>query len=244
MKKYITLFFLTITFQTCLFAQVKGKGLEITHLTDNFYVYTTYHQLSDGPYPSNSMFVVTDRGVVMFDTPWDSTQFQPFMDSIAQRFHKPIVLCIATHFHADRTAGLEFLRSKGVGTYSSKLTYDLCKERHEKQSQFYFTGDTTFTMGNYSFQTYYGGPGHSPDNIVIWIDKYKILYGGCLVKSTENTSIGNVEDASIQEWSNTIEKVMKRFSNPAYVIPGHLSWVGTDHMKQTLKLVRECRKAK
>ena len=38
-------------------------------------------------------------------------------------------------------------------------------------------------MGQHAFQTYYGGQGHTPDNIVIWFDKEKILYGGCLVKS-------------------------------------------------------------
>jgi metallo-beta-lactamase class B len=244
MKKSILLFFLAITFNLNIFAQVKGKGLEISHLTDNFYVYTTYHQLSDGPYPSNSMYLVTDSGVVMFDTPWDSTRFQPFMDTIEQRYHKPVVLCIATHFHADRTAGLEFLKSKGVATYSSKLTYDLCKQQHEKQSQYFFFNDTTFKVGGYTFRTYYGGPGHTVDNIVIWVEKYKILYGGCLVKSSENNSIGYIDDANMAEWPKTIKKVMAQFPQPIYVIPGHLSWAGNNHLQHTLKLVSEYKKSK
>jgi metallo-beta-lactamase class B len=243
MKKFILFFSILTSFFTGLYAQVKGKGIEIAHLTDNFYVYTTYHELSDGPYPSNSLYLVTDSGVVMFDTPWDSTQFQPFMDTIERRYHKPVVLCIATHFHADRTAGLEFLKSKGVATYSSKLTYDLCKEKHEKQAQYFFTNDTTFNVGGYVFRTYYGGPGHTTDNIVIWFEKYRILYGGCLIKSSENTSLGYVGDANIAEWPNTIHKIMKQFPEPAYIIPGHLSWAGTGHLKQTLKLLREYKKS-
>ena len=244
MKKLIRSCLLLVTFQGCLFAQVKGKGLEIAHLTDNFFVYTTYHQLSEGPYPSNSMYLVTDKGIVMFDTPWDSTQFQPFMDSVEQRYHKPVILCIATHFHADRTAGLEFLRGKGVATYTSKLTYDLCKQRGEKQAQYFFVNDTTFRVGGYTLRTYYGGPGHTTDNIVIWVEKYNILYGGCLIKSSENNSIGFVDDANLAEWPNTIKKVMQQFPQPDYIIPGHLAWTGKGAMKQTLKLLSEYRKSK
>ena len=242
MKKLIWSLLLIITFHAFGFAQ--ARGLEITHLTGNFYVYVTYGDADGKPYPANSMYLVTDSGVVMFDTPWDTTQFQPLLDSIQLRHHENVVLCIATHFHADRTAGLEFLRNKGIATYTSKLTYDLCKARGEKQAQFFFVRDTTFRIGNYVLQTAYRGAGHTSDNIVIWCNKDKILYGGCLVKSVVNSSIGNVSDANISEWPKTIRKIMAEFSEAKYVIPGHLDWTGGNHLKQTLRLISEYGKSK
>ena len=142
--------------------------LQISHLTGDYYIFTTYKPINGKPFPSNGMYLVTDEGVVLFDTPWDTTQFQPLLDSIEERHGKKVVMCISTHFHDDRTAGLDFLKSKGIKTFSSKQTFDLCKENNEKQAEFYFNGDTTFTFGNHTFETYYPGEGHTKDNIVIW----------------------------------------------------------------------------
>ena len=136
-----------------LSAQDNKSALVISHLTEDFYVYTTYRSLSGREIPSNSIYLITEQGAVMFDTPWDTTQFQPLLDSIQNKHHTNVVLCIATHFHDDRTAGLGFLKQKGIRTYSSKQTSDLCKERHQQQAQYYFTKDTTFAVGSHRFVT-------------------------------------------------------------------------------------------
>lgn len=192
-------------------------------------------------FPSNSMYLVTDAGVVLIDTPWDTTQFQPLLDSISRRHHTKVVLAIATHYHDDRTAGLGFLKQKGVKTYSSKLTYDLCSEFNEKQAAYYFENDTVFEVGNYKFETYYAGEGHTKDNIVIWFGRHKILYGGCLIKSTESKDLGNIADANPQEWKPTIKKVLRKYPRPKYVIPGHYGWSSNKGLQHTLKLLESAR---
>ena len=228
-----------LIFSLHLYGQEKKPGLAISHLTGDFYVYMTYRSLHGIPIPSNSMYLITDKGAVMFDTPWDTTQFQPLLDSIQFRHHTTVVLCIATHFHDDRTAGLDFLKQKLIKTYSSKQTFDLCKERDQKQAQYFFTKDTAFIIGNHHFLTYYPGEGHTKDNIVIWFDDEKVLYGGCLVKSTENNDLGNVADANISAWTTTIENVINRFPKVKYVIPGHFGWADNDGLAHTLKLLHE-----
>jgi metallo-beta-lactamase class B len=132
------------------------------------------------------MYLVTNNGVVMFDTPWDTTQFQPLLDSIENKHNKMVVLCIATHFHEDRTGGLDYYSQRGIKTYTTKKTDELSKERGMKRAEFLIEHDSTFTMGQYSFQTYFPGPGHTTDNIVVWFEKEKILYGGCLIKSADD----------------------------------------------------------
>ena len=130
-----------------------------------------------------------------------------------------MVVCIATHYHDDRTSGLDYYQNKGVSTYSSKLTFDLCAEHDEKQAEQCFSNDTTFNIGNHSFQTYYAGEGHTKDNIVIWCNDAKILYGGCLVKSTESLGLGNTADAN--------------------VIPGHFGWKSNQGLAHTLELLNK-----
>ena len=188
------------------------------------------------------MYLVTNIGVVLFDTPWDTTQFQPLLDSIKFRHNKKVILCIATHFHEDRTAGLAYYKQQGIKTYTTKKTDELSKKRNKKRAEFLIEKDTVFTVGQYSFQTYYPGQGHTPDNIVIWFDKEKILYGGCLIKSTEADDLGNLEDANVKEYATSIENVQKKCKHPKYIIPGHLDWTNTNSLEHTLKLAQQSEK--
>lgn len=222
-----------------LYAQGNEQGLVVSRLTGDFYVYTTYKPFNGKPFPSNSMYLVTGQGVVMFDTPWDTAQFQPLLDSIEKKHNRKVVMCIATHSHDDRTAGLGFLKEKGVKTYSSELTRKLCEEHNEEQAQYVFTKDTLFTVGGYSFKTFYPGKGHSPDNIVVWFPKHKVLYGGCLVKSTENSGLGNIANADLEEWPLAIKRIIKKFPEPRFVIPGHFGWTSNKGLEHTLELLRK-----
>jgi metallo-beta-lactamase class B len=215
------------------------QGLTISHLTGDFYIYTTYGSFRGNPVPSNSMYLVTSTGVVLFDTPWDSTQFQPLLDSIRTRHQKEVIMCISTHFHADRTAGLEYYKSRGVKTYTTKRTDELSSINNEKRAEFLIYRDTSFTIGQYKFQTYFGGQGHTPDNIVIWFEKEKILYGGCLVKSEEAEDLGNLSNANLKEWTFTIENIQRKFRTPKYIIPGHLDWNSTESLTHTLNLIEQ-----
>ncbi|RQO31164.1 subclass B1 metallo-beta-lactamase [Taibaiella sp. KBW10] len=220
-------------------AQALGHKLEISHLTGDFYVYTTYQKYGDQLFPSNSMYLVTKAGAVLFDVPWDSTQFQPLLDSIAIKHHQKVVLCLATHYHEDRTGALEFYKQKGIKTYTTRQTDLLSQQHKEHRAQYLMDGDTTFTIGQYTFQTYYAGAGHSADNIVVWFPKEKILYGGCLIKSVEAKDLGNLSDAHVGAWAKTIKKIQHKFPKPKYIITGHQDWTDTRSMEHTLYLIKQ-----
>ena len=136
----------------------------------------------------------------------------------------------------------QFFKRISIKTYPSQKTFDLCKKHNEKQPEFYFTKDTTFAVGNQTFKTFYPGEGHSPDNIVVWFGKQKILYGGCLVKRIENNSLGNVADANFAAWPKSIRKTMGQFPNLTFVIPGHFGWQSNKALEHTVKLLKKDRK--
>lgn len=225
-------------------AQDKKPGLEIKHLTGDFYIFTTYQTYNNELVPANGMYVVTDKGVVMMDGAWDPAQNQPLLDSIEVRHHKKVVLEIGTHYHSDRSGAFDFLRKKSVKTYSSLQTLELCKQFGEHEAEFVFARDTTFHVGNLEFQTYYAGPGHTKDNIVVWFPKAKILYGGCLIKSWDATDLGNLKDADVKQWPETLKKVQQRFPDPAYIIPGHGDWTNRRSLIHSLELLQRDKKKK
>lgn len=232
MGKLQFIFFLLLSF-IC-----QSQKLEIVKLADDFYVFTTYKDYNGNgqPFPANGMYVVTDEGAVIIDSPWDKTQCQPLLDSIHKNHGKKVIMVIATHFHDDRTGSFDFFKNKGIPTYSTEKTLELCRKHNEKQAQFTFKNNTVFKYGSHSFRTFFAGEGHTKDNIVVWFPDAKILYGGCLVKSIESPTLGNLADANIKAYPKTIKKLIAEFPNPAFVIPGHQSWEGNP-LEHTLQLL-------
>ena len=236
-----------ISFLICFFylaklsAQTNNDILKISHLKGDFYIFETYNYYKGTRIGANAMYLVTDSGVVMFDTPWDSTQFQPLLDSIKAKHNKNVVLCFATHFHEDRTGGLEYYRQKNIKTYTTFFTDSMSKKKGMKRAEFLIKKDTVFTVANYSFQTIYPGKGHAPDNIVIWFEKEKILYGGCLIKSVDDKTLGNLSDASVTDYAATIKNVQQKCKRPKYIITGHNDYKSKKSLKHTLKMAEKLR---
>jgi metallo-beta-lactamase class B len=225
---------------SCLICFTTAFGqppMTINAISDSVYIVTTYGESGSGKFPANCMYILTTEGAVLIDSPWDSTQVLPLIDSIQARHQQPVVLCIATHYHDDRTGGFHLLQELRIPTWSTALTKSYCIKNGEAIAENTFAGDTLFSVGGVEFETYFPGAGHAPDNIVIWFPKWDLLYGGCFVKSTQSKNLGNVADADLASWTEGMRKVMKRYKRPSYIIPGHQDWLSEKSLQHTLKLL-------
>lgn len=224
----------------CSISLGTNAQLDFKKISDSSYVFTTYQIYKEQKISSHGLLKITSGGVVMIDTPWDTTQFQPLLDSIELKFHKKVLMVISTHWHEDRTAGLDYYKSKGIKTYSTYATKNLCRENNHPQAQYTFEGDTTFTISNTIIETYYPGAGHSSDNIVVYFPKDKLLVGGCFVKSAEAQDLGNLSDANTGMWPIAAKNLIKKYPNVKTVIPGHQKIApGKKALKHTLKLSKK-----
>lgn len=221
---------------TDIFGQSEKGKLKITPLTGDFYIYTTYNFYEGNYIPAHGMYLLTDRGAVLFDTPWDTTQFQPLLDSINLKHDKDVKICIATHWHSDRTEGLEYYKKQGIKTYTTTLTDKFSREHNKKRAEFLMTKDTIFNVGQYSFEIYYPGGGHTEDNIIAWFSKQKVLYGGCLIKGAEAKNLGYLGDANIAEYETTLKKVERKCPDPNFIVISHHDWTNKNSLKNSIKL--------
>lgn len=227
-----------------VFGQEPSAKLTIRHLTGAFYIYTTYSTYKGEPVPAHGMYLVTDKGVAMFDTPWDSTQFQPLLDSIEQKHQQKVIFCIATHWHSDRTAGLEYYRQQGIKTYTTRLTDEFSRKNNHKRAEYLVEKDTVFRVGQYDFETYYPGEGHTADNIVIWFENERILYGGCLIKGADAENLGYLGDANEKAYASTLQRVKQKFPRPGFIIVSHSDWNNINSLDHSIQLAKELRKGK
>lgn len=242
MKKIFTLGLALVYSITRIDAQADQAKLKITPLTGDFYVYTTYNYYENSRIPANGMYLVSSAGVVLFDTPWDTTQFQPLLDSIKARHGKAVTMAFATHWHSDKTAGLEYYRSLGIKTYTTTLTDSFSKVNQKKRAEFLMTKDTVFQSGQYVFETYFPGEGHTRDNIIIWFEKERVLYGGCLIKGVDDETLGYLGDANEAEYANTLKRVQKKCRDPKYILIAHSDWKNTRSLQHSIQMAKALRK--
>ena len=241
-KYFLILFAIIGNATNTILGQTEKAKLKISHLTGEFYIYTTYNTYEGEQIPANGMYLVTNDGVVLFDTPWDTTQFQPLLDSIKLKHNKSVAICIATHWRGDRTEGLEYYKQKEIKTYTTVLTDELSKKNNKKRAEFLMTRDTVFNIGLYSFEIYYPGQGHTADNIVIWFNKEKILYGGCLIKGADAENLGYLGDANVTEYETTLKKVKKKCPKPKFIIISHSDWNNINSLKHSIKMAKKLKR--
>jgi metallo-beta-lactamase class B len=241
---FILLLIIFVLSQIDCFGQSNDAKLRITHLTGDFFIYTTYNVYEDQKTPAHGMYLVAQNGCILFDTPWDTTQFQPLIDSIESRHGKKVVACFATHWHSDRTEGLEYYKNLGIKTYTTTLTDQLSRQNNKKRAEFLIDRDSIFKIGQYSFELYYPGEGHTTDNIIIWFEKEKVLYGGCLIKGAEAKNLGYLGDANILEYEATLKKVKRKSKGAKFIVVSHHDWTNTNSLKRSIELARKLRKRK
>ncbi len=94
-------------------AQVKDFVIE-PPIKNNLHIYKTFGVFGGKEYSANSMYLVTKKGVVLFDVPWEKVQYQSLMDTIKKRHNLPVVAVFATHSHDDRAGDLSFSIIKGL----------------------------------------------------------------------------------------------------------------------------------
>lgn len=222
---------------TVLMAQ--EKPLIIQEVNPHLYVHTTYNIFNGKNFSANGMYLITKDGVILFDTPWDKTQYQTILDTIQERHHLPVIAVFATHSHEDRSGGFDYYNQMGIPTYATKQTNEILRKNNQATSTNEIELGKTYRFGVEKFIVEYFGEGHTIDNTVVWFPKYKILDGGCLVKSAEAKNLGNIADANVEAWPITINKLKEKHSKIIQVVPGHDNWNLNGHLENTTKLLNK-----
>lgn len=212
------------------------NGISMTKISTHAWVFTTYGDYKGAQTPANGMLIATSSGFVMVDTPWTETETEGLLSMIDKQFGKKVTLALFTHAHADRIGGIKVLKDHGIRTESTKKTADQAERNGYVRPDETFASDAQkFTEGGVRFETYFPGKAHSPDNIVIYLPADKVLFGGCMTKAADATSLGDMTDADAENWPIALDNVIKKYPDAAIIVPGHGAWgsIGLlEHMRK------------
>jgi metallo-beta-lactamase class B len=215
-----------------------SPDLEIIKLTDGAYITVSYTNSPQyGRFPSNSMLLIQDSLALMIDTPVNDHLTELLLHWISENTKARVKAIIITHWHDDRLGGLNALQKIGVHSYSLELTRKLAAQHNYTVPEVGFRDSLILTVGKIKTECRFLGAGHTLDNIVVWIPGEKILFGGCLVKAADSKGPGNIADADMSAWPETIKRVQLTYPDAAIIVPGHGASGGIELLDHTYKLL-------
>lgn len=199
-----------------------SHDLRLKALTENVWIHKSdVHIEPWGRVSANGMVIVTDRNLIIIDTPWNDNQTQMLVEWFQDK-HKiensHVIIC---HYHTDNLGGLNWINQNEIDSYSIERTQEICLKHNLPVPKITIDNTHRFDFQEIPIEVHFTGEGHTEDNISVYLPTQKILFGGCSVKSLSHKSLGNTADANLQEWPITIEIMKEKFTEAEIIIPGH-----------------------
>lgn len=220
-----------------------GAGLRVEQLAPAVWRHISTKEPSGGPFSSNGLVVVTPRGSILVDTAFTDRQTEDLLLWIERDLGAPVRHLVVTHAHDDRLGGIAAVVRRGIPVVGHEETARRARDLGWPAAGATFPDRTQIAIGSTVVEAFFPGPGHAPDNVVVWLPEQRILFGGCLVKSAEATDLGFVGDARIEEWPASLERARARYATAVLVVPGHGRPGGIDLLDHTIDLLAASRGA-
>ncbi|HCF6245517.1 IMP family subclass B1 metallo-beta-lactamase [Pseudomonas aeruginosa] len=210
-------------------AEESLPDLKIEKLEEGVYVHTSFEEAKGwSVVTKHGLVVLVKNDAYLIDTPITAKDTEKLVNWFVERGYK-IKGSISTHFHGDSTAGIEWLNSQSIPTYASELTNELLKKDNKVQAKHSFNG-VSYSLIKNKIEVFYPGPGHTQDNVVVWLPEKKILFGGCFVKPD---GLGYLGDANLEAWPKSAKILMSKYGKAKLVVSSHSDIGDVSLLKRT-----------
>ena len=186
---------------------------------------------------SNSGFVVTGDGVVVFDALGTPALGRAMIVAIGTVTRAPIRRVVVSHYHADHVYGLQEFRKGGAEIWAhrkaelylaSEVAVSRLEQRRAELSPWiddstrlvppdvWIDGDTDFRVGGLTFQLIFSGGAHSPEDTMMYVVEDRVLFAGDLIFAGRVPYVGTADSRG---WLKAMSRMIA--VKALVVIPGH-----------------------
>jgi glyoxylase-like metal-dependent hydrolase (beta-lactamase superfamily II) len=186
---------------------------------------------------SNASFFVTADGVVVIDALGSPVLARELLAEIRRVTSAPVRYVVVTHYHADHIYGLQELKAAGATIVAQRgaleyLHSDTAQLRLQASrdelapwvdestrlvgADLWIDGPTSLRVGGVEFQLHPVGPAHTPEDLVVWVPRQRVLFAGDTVFRARVPFVGQADSAG---WLAALDKLLA--FDAATIIPGH-----------------------
>ncbi len=215
-----------------------SETLKIVPISEHSFVHISYLNTSEyGKVPCNGLVYIRNNQAVVFDTPTNPEASKELLMWLTENKKSNVIAVVINHFHVDCLGGLETFHESGIASFTNNETIKLAKEEGAVVPQNGFDLQNELEVGGEKIINRHFGEAHTMDNIISYIPDEELIFGGCMIKSL-NAQKGNLNDANVSEWSNTVRKIKKHYPNLRIIVPGHGAHGDKKLLDYTIKLFK------
>ena len=186
---------------------------------------------------SNAAVIVTDEGVILFDTLGSPALAQLFLQKLKKVTDKPVKKVIVSHYHADHVYGLQVFKDMGAEIIApagaedylnAENTQTLLEERrtslapwvnadtHIVKPDRYVEGNEEINFGGVTLKLIFNGKAHSDGDQSVLVEPDGVLLIGDLIFEGRVPYVG---DANTKVWLERLKEMSQ--GKLTAMIPGH-----------------------
>jgi glyoxylase-like metal-dependent hydrolase (beta-lactamase superfamily II) len=186
---------------------------------------------------SNAGFVVTDEGVVVFDTLGTPALGSELLKRIRAITDKPVRHVVISHYHSDHFYGTQAFKAAGAEVWAHRsgrdyLATDAPRARLEERrrslspwvtdaarivpADHWIDAETILRLGGLTFRLIPVGPAHTPEDLMMLVEEDGVLFAGDLMFAGRVPFVGNADSKG---WLAALERLLAR--EPKVIVGGH-----------------------
>lgn len=190
---------------------------------------------------SNSGFVITDAGVVVYDALATPALAHAMLNAIAALTELPVTHVVVSHYHADHVYGLQVFKQAGATIVAKRSGSTYLGSEHARQrlqqrreALAPWVDDNTrligadiwldfkskprhrLQLGSTTLDIIDGGFSHSPDDILLSIPSESVVFAGDIFSSGR---LPFLVDGNTEVWLQSMMDIAKL--KAAVIVPGH-----------------------
>ncbi len=186
---------------------------------------------------SNSGFVITKEGVVVFDALGSPSLAHKLIHKIKEITKQPIKKLVISHYHADHIYGIQAFEKLGVEIIAplgaqEYINSEAAEERLEERKfslepwindnthlvlpDTTVTKSHTFTLGGLTFVINYLGKAHSSGDLTMLVKEDRVLFSGDIIFEGRVPFVGSSDS---KKWLETLSHL--ETNGLTALIPGH-----------------------
>lgn len=200
-----------------------------------------------GPVPSHGLLVVEGGHTLLVDTAWTEQQTALILRWARQVLARPVQTAIVTHAHQDKIGGIAELHRAGIATWAHPLTNEESPKNGFERARNSLSFDADgWAIGAGAaalapLKVYFPGGAHTRDNITVALPALGLAFGGCMIKGSDSTSLGNLDDADLAAYEQSVHNFAAAFPDAGLIVMSHSPPETRAAIRRTLELAATLR---